>query len=289
MAVLKNVTDQRILTHQLGELVEASQEVAVARMQRIRSSVQKAQAFATHLQDIFRDVRASHQQEVARMLEEGKRPTTAPKKKLALLITPSGRFAGSITTDVVEACLAAVRTDNSDVVVLGNTGHALIESHSTRTISVQYLPISVDTTLTAEEEQTLRKLLAEYENVTVFGGTFLSLARQEAAEQNITGFAALSEQRDLEKPVEKRAFLFEPELEKIVQFFHDQVSQTLLKTAVRQAELAHVGSRIMALESSRTGIATELKKLHKRERALKRDLQNKKQRNRLSGMSVWQQ
>jgi len=82
-------------------------------------------------------------------------------------------------------------------------------------------------------------------------------------------------------------FIFEPSLEKLLNFFETQVFSSLFKQTVTEAELARLASRIKAMEQAIVFITTRMENLSSAQRRAKRNLENRKQLERVAGISLW--
>lgn len=285
MATQKQVTYHSQFTQELFNLVEASQEIAVMRMQGVRESVLVTRRYMEGLIDIFKDVRRSHQDEIAQLIEVGKYHATEQKKEaVSILLSPSGKFSGQLAAAVFTQFEAYLQQKKTDVVLVGDTGRSFLERQFGKRLTYKYFAINVEQP-SREQITELLKYVSQYENVTVFTGKFNSLVTQLPTAFNITGYESLRTQTQTsEKP---HPFLYEPALGKIVMFFSTQVMAALFRQTLQESKLANLGSRIMALEASRTGITNELHQLRKLSYRMNRRTQNRKQTNRLSGIRLW--
>jgi F0F1-type ATP synthase gamma subunit len=288
MSYIKTLRNHRQFTTELKELVEISQEVSVLNMQRVRTSILAARKYMEGIMDIFSDIRQARQKHIQEILNKGKSPrtllSTGRKKAVCILLSPSGKFSGPLVKQVFQEYEAYLATHPTDVVVVGEAGRKLVQQYLGPRTQFEYFSINLE----RQSHEQLEKLLAhilKYENITLFAGKFENLAVQHPAAFNISGYASLKTQQSAR--TEKRAFLFEPALEHIVSFFDAQVTTTLFRQTLDESKLANLGSRILALENSLSGINHEVTLLDRKLRRVHRRLENRKQSNRISGMSMW--
>ncbi len=82
-------------------------------------------------------------------------------------------------------------------------------------------------------------------------------------------------------------YLFEPSLEKILQFFEAEIFASIFEQTIHESQLAKNGSRMLLLDNASQNIKDSLKKTELHLRILKHRQTNTKQLNALTGMSMW--
>lgn len=287
MATLKAVKHHHEFATQLYGLVDITQGIAVMRMQQVRSSVLTTRTYMEGIISVFREVRRSHRKEVDRLIAEKKKLPFQVKKKrdsICILLTASGKFSGQLTRKVFAEFIEHVKTVKCDVAVVGITGRELVGEFFKDDIRPQYYNLDLEKP-TREQLAELLIHILEYENITVFTGKFESLVSQVPTAYNITGYDMLRQETTDSQNIHN--FLFEPSLHEIISFFVAQVTATLMRETLDESKLANLGSRIMVLESSRSSITSQISKLEKVVRRMKRRVESRKQANRLSSMHFW--
>jgi F0F1-type ATP synthase gamma subunit len=291
MPTVKRISTHQRFAQELRGLVEISQEVSVMNMQQVRQSVLLNRTYMDGIIDIFTDVRRSHQAKIQSILDEHAKGTTQrPNKKpaVAILLSPSGKFAGPLIKKVFQDFTNHVADKTVEIAIVGNTGRSLVQQSLGTATSFEYFPFNLDHPTDAELSQLLNYVV-QFDSITLFAGRFQSLAVQDSKAFNISGFESLNQTEFTNKTEDTlaREFLFEPELDQITTFFEAQVVAALFRQTVDESKLANLGSRIMTLESSLTGIDQELHVLKRRFRKAQRHQENRKQFNRISGMKLW--
>lgn len=289
MGTLKTIKHHQLFASQLYGLVDITQSIAVMRMQQVRQSVLVTRTYMEGIIDIFKEIRRSHKKEVEKIIAaRGKLPQTGPKTKrrdsISILLSPSGKFSGQLVKKVFADFTQFVKETKCDVAIVGKTGKELISQTSDLGVTPQFFELDLEHP-TREEIAVLLFHVLEYENITVFTGKFQSLVTQVPTAYNVTGYETLFQQPASE--AESHEFLFEPKLDEIITFFVAQVTATLLRETLEESKLANLGSRIVTLESSRSGINQEIGRLGRVARRLKRRSDSRKQSNRLSSMRFW--
>jgi ATP synthase F1 gamma subunit len=277
------------LTHSIRLLAKTYEELAVMQMQRIRGSVENTRRFTDELNKIYSEVKYSYKKKITSMSKE-KNPdmenfsfSTLNKngKKLALLITPDHRFSGDIARKVFYPFYDYINRENCDVAVVGRIGKEMFDQSGSNN---GFVFINIPSSRDYESLKKIFDYLLRYESIEVFHGKFINLIKQVAVKQNLTGDEIEKEDYDVIKSEE---YLFEPSAEKILNFFEEQIFGTLFKQILSEASLARLGSRISAMEVATNNAGLRVKSLNKERRALAKSIENRKQLQRVSGISIW--
>lgn len=274
MATLKQFTTRIKFTHDVSEIVTALQELSVLEMQKIRNNVLTTRTYTTTLLDIFIDVRTNYEQLVTKKLK-----STPHKPKTALiLLSQKARFSDTNINQVFAHFLSEIeKYPQADLILFGQVAAQL----ATQAKLSRHHKIK-----NTNDFSELTSLLSEYQQIFVFHGSFKNLVVQEAISEELSGRAALLQIEEQAKR-QKRSFMYEPKIEKIIEYFEQEVEKSLLLQAGSESRLAHLGSRIQNLELSRNSIEDELKKLSTKYHRQRHALQAKKQQQRLAGRNVW--
>ena len=283
MRNIRQINEELELMSTLRLITQAYEEISVMRMQKIRDSVIKTRLFLDELSKVFSDVKVNYETQIA-LFSKKKDPDTLLKlnkngKEAVMLISTNSKMNGEIIGSVFRDFVAYIEKHQVDVFILGKLGKQMLEQHNYKGKYIFFDLDENDITIDA-----LRKLiiqLAEYKTVNVFYGKFESLMFQSSTKNNVTGNQAELSVEDTEKqqkdPEHVDKFLFEPSIEKILQFFETQIFSSLVKQSVNESELARYASRIRAMEEAGQHIEKSNQQLFSHRRKLKSIINNKKQ------------
>jgi ATP synthase F1 gamma subunit len=287
MEQLKKIKQDITVNKVFSTLTQAYQEHAVEQINLARSSVLASRDFVRQLDEIFFDVKTSYH---ALLAKQGKKDTPAnelaknkQKKQLLVLITANNKLYGDL---IIRICMnflqAAKNVDaDTDLAVIGKLGREFLQqAHLAKEYKYFELPD------VKEDTEMLRPIVVEllqYESVTVFYGKFNNLVSQDSVAVKISG----EYQGDQAEKKDQHAFLFEPSLEELLNFFESQVFYLLFSQTVQEAKLARFGSRINAMENAQHMIQDELSKLIHQEKRMRAIEANKKQIQQFAGRRLW--
>ncbi len=276
----------------LKTLAQAYEQISVMRIQRVRGSVLTTRDFLTGLADVYGDVKKGYKEEIERLTKHHKNGKVTLSglskngKTVAIILSSNNKLYGDIVARVFNLFAQDIKEHPSDIVIVGRVGKGM---YGQRGLKLPYTYFDLpDQNVKLADLAPIFKFVVEYEKILVYYGRFLNIISQEPAVSEISG-----EQSIIAQPVEKEKdqgptpFFFEPDLQKILGFFEDQVFASILKQVVDESELSRLASRIKSMEDSLGVIEKEehdLKKTYQRSLRLS---ESNKQIQRLSGVALW--
>lgn len=291
MANLKNVRSQQSGLSSLENFVKAYQEVTVYQMQRVRDVVLSQRSFMNGLLDVFVDIKqAVEADEFKKIKKTGATQLTYStltknNRSAKVFLSLDTRFAGSSTRQVFDLFrLNVEKFPEGDIIIVGALGERLFRAAFPGLKMHKFYEFKENAL--DEEINSLVNDLLEYENVDIFTSYFESLIQQRPVKLNVTAAIPVDDQNLLTER-KRRRFLFEPEGEKILNFFEVQIFSGLLRQTIEETRLATLGNRITTLENTYDALERQLTILAKAAKKAKRKEMNKKQRQRLAGISLW--
>jgi len=270
------------LIRQLLPLIEANQEIAVMRIGKVRSTVLATRSFEEGLSAVYSSVLASHKQAIA----EEQEVDVVDGKAAAILLSTNERLAGSITqVTTTEYIKFTDENPKADVIIVGQVGRDVWES---KRPNKPYLFFDLPRqAVSMNQIRPLLSQLIEYQDLTVFYPRFSSVVTQEPVIRQLGSALDAAMQASHNKPLQGTRYLFEPSLEKVLDFFNTQIFSTVVKQLFEETELAILGSRITAMENAAFNIRRRLAQLEQLDLHTSRRDRNKHQRERLAGMRLW--
>ena len=274
----------------LGGVVQTYKEIAATRITRTKNSVVKSHIFLNEINKIFEQVKTSYRHEVE-LLAKRKKVKDASKlsfvahnkKSIYVLISSNTGLYGDIVNRTFELFEKNARTANSTIAVIGRLGLSLVQR-------AKFPPpfIYFDFPDQSVNDAKLREIAAyliQYEKVVVFYPEFQTIVKQDPVLSDISGNAISSSQSTSPTPQVK--YLFEPSLEKILEFFEKQIFSSILEQTIRDSQLAKFASRLVTLDSAAENIKKRINYIGFEATRLKHREKNKKQNQTFSSMKLW--
>ncbi|MBI1833206.1 MAG: F0F1 ATP synthase subunit gamma [Candidatus Andersenbacteria bacterium] len=262
------------LLEELAPMVTAKQEIAVSRIQEPQKNVLASRQFFERLSSVFGQVRDAYQGEVT-TLEKSRRGNAV------VLFSAEQYLTGPITSATFRYFIEYLELHPSDPIVIGSVGkQRFISELPGADFNYIELPKGWQ-----KDEQALAPLvqtLLRYKSITFVFGQYANLVSQRPTHVTIGDVLAKKK-----STASSEQFVFEPSLETIVSLFDRNLVALLFKQAADENTLAELGSQITAMELADNAIRSRQYKLKRISRESTRQMRNKQQRERLSGLRLW--
>jgi len=274
-------------------LAQAYEEIAVIKMQRVRSSVLSTRQFLDALSEVFSDVKSSYKGEILQFITRKKKKKnfnplkilSKKRKTVAVLLASNTTLYGDIINRVYHLFIEEIKKGDYDIVIVGRHGKELFDGEN---LGKKYAYFEIpDEGVSFEQLKPILSYVLEYERVNMFYGKFTNVITQTPTVSSVSGEGEASVDTDKEKKKEKVQYIFEPSLEKIYELFENQVFVALFKQTVHEAELSRLASRITAMEQALGNIDKNEFDLKGESRRVTKLLANKKQIDTFSGLALW--
>ena len=257
---------------EIKSLVEAYEEIAAGKMQKVRSAVLTARDFLSGLSEIFGEVKFNYPQKT-RLEKKG--------KTVAVWISANAGLYGDIvgrSFDVFADFLA--KNQEVETVVVGRLGTKMMADRSPK-ILYNYYDLE-DDRVEVEDLVLIMRYLLQYQKIIVFYGQFKSLVNQVPVATSVSG-----DQLYQQNQQNQHQYLFEPKIGDVLEFFEGQMLTTMFEQTVHESQLAKFASRLISLDSAVENIDRKVGQLNQEGMRLKHRLDGRKQLNRIAGMSLW--
>ncbi len=278
-----DVVQEQNFLNTLGTIATAYQEISVMKMKETRSTIEQARGFVAQLKEVFDSLRFSYP--IIKKREDQLKTKEAAK----VLITANSRFHGDILRRIFNTFLKD-QDVKGDIFVVGRIGKDFIQEYNSD-LEYQFFEIP-DNNIRVNDLKPLLYELIQYKTIHVYYAQFKTVIEQDVIATEIPTIYKLLEDEEKEKQDKKEKgaipmYLFEPSGEEIAEFLNDNVTVSLMRQTLYETQLARYASRIKAMDALLSNIEEGIKHLKREKLKIQRDLNNKKQQERLSGIYLW--
>lgn len=280
MITRKQIRNEVEMMSALKSLVEVYEEVAAARMQKVRGAVIQSRYFLEGLLDVFGKIKGSY---TGQLKTGGVRSRNG--RTVVVFVSANAGLYGDIVERIFGLFSDYVQREKPDVVVMGKLGVKMMTEKLPRVL-YNYYDFS-DDEIDQESLQMVMRYLVQYEKVLVFYGKFKTILNQDPVVTSVTGDALVAQESRKVATAEVK-YLFEPSVAEVARIFEGEILASIFEQTLHESQLAKFASRLMALDASVDkieerwdGIKMELRRVQRREI-------NNKQLSTISGMSLWQ-
>ena len=278
MASKRQIDSERLGLLEIKSLVDAYEEIAAGRMQKVRSAVLTAREFLGGLSEVFGEVKFNYTKEVL---------TVESKKRLgktvAVWISANAGLYGDIVERSFQLFADYLAKNQAEAVVVGRLGTKMMADRLPKML-YNYYDLE-DDRVEVEDLVLVMRYLLQYQKIVVFYGQFKSLVNQVPTATAVSGDELYELKPEEQK---KHQYLFEPKIEEVLEFFEGQMLTTMFEQTVHESQLAKFASRLMALDTAVENIDRKVTQLNQAGVRLKHRQDSRKQLNRIAGISLWQ-
>lgn len=239
MAISKQLKEELETIESIKLITQALGDIATAQIKQRRESVELNIQYFHEILDLYHIVRG-----IALKTKEYK---DFQKKKngktVCILVTSNYKFNGNLDIELTNFFASNVIRTEADLVVLGKLGGELLEAHKFGK-PFEKLVLTKDYP-TLEELSRLVEKIQSYSRILVFHSKFVTLLNQEPAVTDITADGI--EEVKAEKKI---AYLLEPEVDKMIRFFEDQILLLLLQAIFLESEIARTAARMVSMNQA---------------------------------------
>ena len=285
MADTREIQSEITQVKSLQNLVDSYEQIASARMKRTRESVLVNREFLAEINEVFEEVRRSYVKEVLTLAKQRKRTKTITflahnGKTVSLFLSANTGLYGDIVKRTFEEFIKEAETGSTEVTIVGRNGLAIFLSELPDAPYTYFdLP---DHNVRSDQLSEIIRHVVEYEEIHVFHGKYINVVKQVPTKLTVS--AEISLEENVRKGAKEFDYIFEPNLEKILEFFETEIFASLFEQAVRESELAKYASRFLAMDSAIGNIKDKLKALKFEKLRAQHYISNKKQLNQQSGV-----
>jgi ATP synthase F1 gamma subunit len=276
-----SLNEDKQLIDILNNLATAYQEISVLKMKEARETIKHSRDFVEKLKIVFNSLTSSHELDLSKT-KNLKKVNTAK-----VLITANSRFNGDILRKITDAFLTDKDNHDADIFVIGKIGEDLLKEVN---LDFKYKTVQIpDTNITSQDLKELLQQLIKYRSVYVYYAVFKTVLNQEVLITQIPSIYSLLDKKIQVQPDGSNSmlYLFEPSGEEIADYLNDSVSISVVRQTIYETELARHAARISAMSKLIDKTNQESVKIKKEMLKINRSLNDRKQRERLTGISFW--
>jgi ATP synthase F1 gamma subunit len=222
----------------LKMVAEAYGEVAGNKLKRIRGDIEQTRTFFVEISKVFSQVKS-----VA--AKQGVNTKLKTRDAAEILITSNFRFYGALENDLIRFFMHSSQK-SSDRFFIGKTAQDFFQN---RNLKANDKFIKFKTDLPSYEElKQLTEGVKSHEKILVYYPRFQSVLIQKPTIADITQTPNPDNNR--QGLNENINFIFEPELDKILDFFDYQITGVLIQQVFLEAELARTAARLISMDQA---------------------------------------
>lgn len=223
----------------LGLISGALGEGAAAKLKKTRDKVKRSIRFFNEVHSIYGFLKNIAEQKHINI----SKPRNG--KTISVLLTSNERFNGGLDTELVEYFSKSTSKFPSDMLVIGSVGDDLLSGIQgiKNYKSMQFESDSPKT----EEFLALNSILSEYSRILFFHLKFVTVVNQIPTTSDISPVIYLEKEQHQTSGI-KVDYIVEPEIEKMLIFFENQIMSLLVHSIFLESEISRTAARMIAMD-----------------------------------------
>lgn len=228
-------------------IAQGYEEIASLKLKKIRTEVERNRVFLAEMSYVY---------EMVNKIAHAKGIVIRPKngQVLSIALTSNYRFYGNINNELMRFFIVNTSKYPTKRLVIGQTGISFLEG-SRYFQSYEKFNFGQDIPI-AEELKKLSDYLRNFSRVLVYYPQMKSVLHQNPSIKDVTAVPNVSKKMLEEDSVD---FIFEPEIEKVIQFFDTQITTLLIEQSFLEAELARTASRLLSMDEAQNNAEDYIK------------------------------
>ena len=272
MSLIGDLKEEIKELEDLAAVTNSFTEINSIKIRKIRASFERNRSFYEEVQAVYHLVN----------LYARRSPRKSRAGTLCLAVTSNSRFYGNLNLMVIDEFQKETQRIKTDLLIVGRTGIAYANSKKN---FPKFEPIRFEKDFpTPDEVGRLAKNVGGYEKVLVYYPKFLTIFSQKVGSSDITQTIESSE-----APERKFEIIFEPEVDKMAEFFSQQMRAVLFTRVMLETDLSWTSARLLSMnESSQKNAALAKSRRTDLTKAFKA-LQNARLLETFSGLGAWKE
>lgn len=280
----KQLIDELSFLGTLKSLAMAYEDISIIRMQQTRATILQARVYITKLKEILESI-----QREGLIQNIGNTAVTGKKKKplATVIITANTKFHGDIIRKIFDT-FSHSHLEVGEVFLIGSLGKELMAEYD-KSINTTQVHVS-DIDISMNDLKDFLHNLLDYEKINVYYAIFKNIVEQTPSLTDIANVELLTpeEIEQLKTQHIHSTFLFEPSVKDIRAFVNDNAVGLLLLQTIYETQLARFASRMKAMDALIQKIDDHSLTIKHMEKSLMKSIENTKQQERITGISLWQ-
>ncbi|HTK03933.1 MAG TPA: F0F1 ATP synthase subunit gamma [Alphaproteobacteria bacterium] len=277
MKSLKQIKGEINNITEIRGLIEVYEEMSASKMQKIRSSIIASHEYFEGLARISGEV----------ALDLFTNSDSKTKGEAAILISAETGLYGDLIDKLLVGFVDFVKKNKADAFIAGRMGVNLIKTYDP-SFKFKQLNFPVDSeNMSSESAAAALNDLSEYKKISVFHGTFQSLAVQSVEASDVSGKGLDVLGKDIDKSEAKKTRLtnlYEPSVEAVGEKFSKEIAVSVLSQSFAENQLAKYAARLIHLDGALESINERMESYQDDERRMRKKNEQKKQTERVSRM-----
>ncbi len=273
MTVYKQLVDEKNELLDLGNLLEAYEDLAAEKIQKVKADILACRDFYEGLAKL------------SDMVGKDFEDIGLKKKEAAIFIASNTGLYGDIIEKIFILFLDFIKKNKVDIFVAGKLGESLMKNYAE---NFKFFSLTLPDTVIDEclLKKTVGRVIS-YRRIHVFYGKFKNLTFQHSEKTSISGDFLPKNSKEWEM-IENRDlnFVYEPSIVAVSEVLTKEILSSLLERLLKESLLARFASRLMHLDESLEKNKNMIKKIDFNKHSVRKKNLDRKQNAMISNLII---
>lgn len=295
MPSINEIKEQKIVVHSVGEFAHSLQQIAAARMAKLRKVVMSSRRFVDEATTVLLELQLEKQKriekelygDVPRTKKKKSKQTEAkkPARSAIIVISTDQGLCGSYNTEIftkVDQVLPQYTT--ADWFVVGSKGQDYFYKLEKKN-KIRFFPFKMPEQPTIVDLKPLIGMFYYYTQIFIIYSKFINTATREVVflELVIPNIAEVETKKELEEG----KYLFEPNIDELIRSLSSKLRYALFRQQILDSRLSLYTAQMMAMKTAADNSEDLLKELQLQYNKARRKVIDKKIQEVQAGRTLW--
>lgn len=295
MPSINEIKEQKIVVHSVGEFAHSLQQIAAARMAKLRKIVMSSRRFVDESTTVLLELQLEKQKRIEKELygetPKGKKKKSKkaepkkPERTAIIVISTDQGLCGSYNTEIftkVDQVLPQYLT--ADWFVVGSKGQDYFYKLEKRN-KIRFFPFKMPEQPTIVDLKPLIGMFYYYTQIFMIYSKFINTATREVVflELVIPNIVEVETKKELEGG----KYIFEPNIDELIRSLSSKLRYALFRQQILDSRLSLYTAQMMAMKTAADNSEDLLKELQLQYNKARRKVIDKKIQEVQAGRSLW--
>ena len=290
MSTINEIKEEIIVVKSVGDFANALQQIATARMVKLREKVLTSRPFVEEALAMLRElntIRSKMQAADLVLLEKKKKETQAAVakvtgRKAVIVITSNQGLTGRYNIEVYQKLekLVAEQPD-SEYFVIGKKGQEVFLNGKYK---VTYYPYEVGENFTIEDLRRLIALFNYYDEITLLYSRYVNSAKRDVV---ATSIVAPELPEDEASKTQPGKYVFEPDIFVLIDSVGNKLRAALFQQQIFDSRLSQYAAQMIGMKTAADNAVELLADLRLEYNKSRRKMIDKKISEVFAGSALW--
>lgn len=288
MSTINEVKEEIIVVKSVGDFANALQQIATARMVKLREKVLASRPFVEEALTMMRELNTLkaklHAEDVVKMEKQKKTAAVAEGfgRTAIIVVTSNQGLTGRYNIEVYQKLEKVVAEQpNAEYFVIGKKGQEVFLNGKYK---VTYFPYEVGENFTIEDLRRLITLFDYYDQITLIYSRYINSAKRDVV---VTSVVAPDLPEDEASKAQPGKYVYEPDIFHLIDSIGNKLRSALFQQQIFDSRLSQYSAQMIGMKTAADNAVELLGDLRLQYNKQRRKMIDKKIGEVFAGSALW--